>query len=76
VHLGLEVLRPAAVAAQPRAAVVALHAALGRAGGSALLSDYLGSDFVRVFMAVKRAECERFNAEPTTLDYDWYLRLA
>ena len=52
------------------------HAALDRAEGSALLNDYLGSDFVRVFMAVKRAECERFNAEPTALDYDWYLRLA
>ena len=52
------------------------HAALDRAEGSALLNGYLGSDFVRVFMAVKRAECERFNAEPTSLDYDWYLRLA
>jgi glutamine synthetase len=31
---------------------------------------------VRAFMAVKRAECERFNAEPTALDYAWYLRLA
>jgi glutamine synthetase len=27
-------------------------------------------------MAVKRAECERFNSEPTELDYAWYLRLA
>jgi glutamine synthetase len=52
------------------------HAALARAADSALLNGYLGEDFVRVFMAVKRAECERFNAEPTTLDYDWYLRLA
>lgn len=52
------------------------HSALDRAEGSALLNGYLGSDFVRVFMAVKRAECERFNAEPTALDYDWYLRLA
>jgi len=25
---------------------------------------------------VKRAECERFNSEPTELDYAWYLRLA
>jgi glutamine synthetase len=52
------------------------HAALARADGSALLNDQLGADFVRVFMAVKRAECERFNAEPTALDYQWYLRLA
>ena len=52
------------------------HAALDRAEGSALLNQSLGADFVRAFMAVKRAECERFNAEPTALDYAWYLRLA
>jgi glutamine synthetase len=52
------------------------HAALDRAEASALLKEYLGADFVRVFMAVKRAECERFNAEPTELDHAWYLRLA
>ena len=52
------------------------HAALDRAEGSALLNESLGADFVRAFMAVKRAECERFNAEPTALDYAWYLRLA
>ena len=52
------------------------HTALARAGESSLLNDVLGADFVRVFMAVKRAECERFNAEPTALDYQWYLRLA
>ena len=52
------------------------HAALERCEASALLNGYLGADFVRVFMAVKRAECERFNSEPTGLDYAWYLRLA
>ncbi len=52
------------------------HAALERAAQSALLKQALGDDFVRVFMAIKRAECERFNAEPTELDYAWYLRLA
>ena len=52
------------------------HAALDRCEASALLNEYLGADFVRVFMAVKRAECERFNSEPTELDYAWYLRLA
>jgi glutamine synthetase len=52
------------------------HAALERCEASALLNEYLGADFVRVFMAVKRAECERFNSEPTELDYAWYLRLA
>ena len=52
------------------------HAALARAAESTLLEEYLGAEFVRVFMALKRAECERFNAEPTALDYQWYLRLA
>jgi glutamine synthetase len=52
------------------------HAALARAADSSLLEGYLGAEFVRVFMALKRAECERFNAEPTALDYQWYLRLA
>jgi glutamine synthetase len=52
------------------------YTALEAAGGSALLKEYLGPDFVRVFMAVKLAECERFNADPSSLDYAWYLRLA
>jgi glutamine synthetase len=52
------------------------HTALGRASRSALLKEYLGAEFVDAFMAIKRAECERFNAEPTELDYAWYLRLA
>lgn len=52
------------------------HAALARAEAATLLKDYLGDEFVRTFMAIKRAECERFNAQPTELDYGWYLRLA
>lgn len=52
------------------------YAALDRASRSALLKEYLGAEFVDAFMAIKRAECERFNAEPTGLDYAWYLRLA
>jgi glutamine synthetase len=52
------------------------NAALARAGGSTLLKEYLGRKFVDTFMAIKRAECERFNSEPTELDYAWYLRLA
>ncbi len=52
------------------------NAALARTGRSTLLKEYLGEEFVDVFMAIKRAECERFNSEPTELDYAWYLRLA
>jgi glutamine synthetase len=43
---------------------------------SAFIKDYFGSDFVRIFSAVKRAECERFFAEVTDLDYRWHLRTA
>jgi len=52
------------------------HAALARTGRSTLLKEYLGGKFVDTFMAIKHAECERFNSEPTELDYAWYLRLA
>jgi len=52
------------------------NAALARAGRSTLLKEYLGGEFVDAFMAIKRAECERFNSEPSELDYAWYLRLA
>jgi glutamine synthetase len=31
---------------------------------------------MNTFMAVKRAECDRFNAEPTALDHAWYLKQA
>ncbi|MFZ8987568.1 MAG: glutamine synthetase family protein, partial [Steroidobacteraceae bacterium] len=51
------------------------HAALERLATSGLLNDSLGDGFVNVFMAIKRAEWDRFHAVPTTLDYDWYLRL-
>ena len=36
--------------------------------------DYFGPDFHRVFVAVKRAEQNRFFSRVTELDYDWYLR--
>jgi glutamine synthetase len=52
------------------------HAALQAAAQSTFLNEYFGADFMTVFMAVKRAECERFNAEPTALDYAWYLKQA
>ena len=52
------------------------HAALAAATRSTFLNEALGAEFMTVFMAVKGAECERFNAEPTTLDYAWYLKQA
>jgi glutamine synthetase len=50
------------------------HEAIERAAQSAFLADALGADFLKVFLAIKRQECERFSAEVTDLDYDWYLR--
>ena len=51
-------------------------AALDLFAGSALMRDYFGEDFHRVFVAVKRTEQARFFSRVTELDYDWYLRNA
>jgi glutamine synthetase len=48
--------------------------ALERAGRSEFLAEYLGEDFLKVFLAIKNQECDRFSAQVTDLDYDWYLR--
>jgi len=50
--------------------------ALERAAGSAFLADALGREFLEVFLAVKRRECERFGALVTDRDYEWYLDTA
>jgi len=42
----------------------------------AVMADYLGARFVKMFSTVKRVERERFNETVTALDYDWYLRTA
>ena len=49
------------------------HAALERAAGSAFLADALGREFLDVFLAVKRRECDKFGALVTDRDYEWYL---
>ena len=41
-----------------------------------LQAELGGPDFHRVFVAVKRAEQDRFFSRVTELDYDWYLRNA
>jgi glutamine synthetase len=62
--------------AQPRPRVfpATWHEAIERAAASEFLRDALGDGFLKVFLAVKRQECERFAAEVTPLDYAWYLR--
>jgi glutamine synthetase len=49
------------------------HAALAALEASETLTDYLGDDFLRVYLILKRAERERFQATITALEYAWYL---
>ena len=51
-------------------------AALERAARSEFLADALGREFLEVFLAVKRRECEKFGALVTDRDYEWYLDTA
>jgi glutamine synthetase len=62
--------------AQPgeRTLPVGWREALAAAEGSAFLRDALGADFMKIFLAIKRQECERFLSEVSELDYAWYLR--
>jgi glutamine synthetase len=48
--------------------------AIERAADSDFLRDALGADFLRILIAIKRQECERFSALVPELDYAWYLR--
>ncbi|MBX6323663.1 MAG: glutamine synthetase, partial [Rhodospirillaceae bacterium] len=50
--------------------------ALDAFAASTLLKDYLGERFCEIYLAIKRAEAERFGAQVSELDYAWYLRTA
>ncbi len=52
------------------------YAALDRTAASAFLQGYLGARFMEIFCAIKRAEQDRFHAQVTELDLEWYLRTA
>jgi glutamine synthetase len=43
---------------------------------SDFISEYFGNDFRRIYSALKREECENFNAQVSELDHRWHLRLA
>jgi glutamine synthetase len=47
--------------------------ALAQASRSSFLADALGAEFLEVFLAVKRRECEKFGALVSDRDYEWYL---
>ena len=51
-------------------------AALGRLKRSAMLHDYLGERFCRMFGIVKQVEMDRFEAAIPPQDFDWYLHSA
>ena len=38
------------------------------------MRDYFSDEFVEVFATVKETEADRFFAEPTERDFEWYLR--
>lgn len=39
-----------------------------------IVRDYLGDDFIDTFCTIKEVEADRFFAEPTERDFEWYLR--
>jgi glutamine synthetase len=49
------------------------HAAIERAARSEFLAQALGTEFLRIFLALKRRECDRFGALVSDRDYEWYL---
>ena len=49
-------------------------AAIDRFDRSAIMREYLGEEFVDLFVTVKRTEHSQFNAVVTSLDYHWYLQ--
>ena len=50
--------------------------AMTRTETSTFLKDYLGSRFMEIYCAIKRAEQDRFYSQVTELDFEWYLRTA
>jgi glutamine synthetase len=51
-------------------------AAIDAFENSAILKDYLGKRFVKMFCALKRQEQDRWFEVVTKLDLDWYLKNA
>lgn len=50
--------------------------ALEVARRSGFLRERLGEHFTNIFLTIKEAECDRFFASVSDLDFDWYLRNA
>ena len=41
---------------------------------ASILKEYFGKPFVDTYCTVKEVEADRFYAEPTLRDFEWYLR--
>ncbi len=50
------------------------EAALDAFDAAKVLPKYLGKRYHELYAACRREECDRFNAEITDRDYEWYLR--
>ena len=50
------------------------EAALERFDKSAIVKDYFGKEWCRIFSVARHSECEQFNAQVSNRDYEWYLR--
>jgi glutamine synthetase len=50
------------------------HQALDRFEAAAVLPQYLGAEYCRMYATVKRGECEQFYTQVSNMDYQWYLR--
>lgn len=49
------------------------HSAIRAAGQSQFLQSALGAEFMKAFVAIKKQECDKFNAKVSAADYEWYL---
>ena len=41
---------------------------------ASILREYFGKEFVDTYCTLKEVEADRFYAEPTARDFEWYLR--
>lgn len=48
--------------------------ALNAFAAGKILPKYIGEEYHRVFASCRREECDRFRAEISNRDYEWYLR--
>jgi glutamine synthetase len=58
----------------PRALPRSWDEAIARAATAPFLAETFGAEFLKVWLAIKRQELARWNAEVTPTDWLWYLR--